>query len=172
MRPHALRPAVAGVDMAEHALDAAEAALVDDAFHGQRGGEAAQVEADEERITVANHLLIQLHSLLPGEGHGFFEEDGDAPLQRGERVFDVVDGVAGDEYEVEVGRIGQQLAVVSVEGAAKASFFLGGGIARVGHGDAADLRILHRLETVHVVASAAAEADDGETNCWCCHSRS
>ena len=118
---------------------------------------------------MAHHLLIQLHRLLPGEGHGLFEEDGDAPLQRGERMFDVVDGVAGDEYEVEVGRIGQQLAVVTVEGRAKALLFLGGGIARVGHGDAADLRVLHRLEAVHVITSAAAKADDGETNCWCHH---
>ena len=106
---------------------------------------------------MADHLLIQLYGFLPGEGHGLFEEDGDAALQRGQRMFDVVDGVAADEYEVEVGRTGQHLAVVPVEGGAEALLFFGGGIARVGHGDAADLRFLHRFEALHVVTPAPAE---------------
>ena len=48
-------------------------------------------------------------------------------MQRGQRMFHVIDGVAGDKHEVEVGRIFQQLAVVVVEGAAKALLFFGGG---------------------------------------------
>ena len=87
--------------------------------------------------------------------------------KRGQRMFHVVDGVAGDEYKVEVGRIRQQLAVVVIEGAAKALLFFRGGCPRVGHGDAANRRVLHRLKALHVVTPAPAEADESEPQVRC-----
>ena len=93
-------------------------------------------------------------------------------MQRGQRMFHVIDSIAGDKHEVEVGRIFQQLAVVVVEGAAKALLFFGGGIARVGHGDAANRRVLHRLKALHVVTSAPSKADDSKPICRCRHNRS
>jgi hypothetical protein len=122
--------------------------------------------ADDDLAPHGLRLRDDLLGLGDGDGQGLLDEDMAAGVQRGDGVFGVRVGIAGDRDRVGLGRLerGMEIAVFGIT-AAEFGVQLGAGIR--GAGDQADdletgqLMISQGVRTAHVTGADAEDSDGG-----------